>query len=80
MQTTRVLEHYIAGEWQHRSRDRWGEDVNPSDATQILAHVPLSDPANGDTCPGNARPPASNARASRDQAAYLGDGCHRLRV
>jgi acyl-CoA reductase-like NAD-dependent aldehyde dehydrogenase len=45
MQTTRVLEHYIAGEWQHRSRDRWGEDVNPSDATQILAHVPLSDPA-----------------------------------
>jgi len=29
--------------------------------------VPLSDPANGDTCPGDARPPATNVGAPGDR-------------
>ncbi len=45
MQSTRLLEHYIAGEWRHSRNEQWGEDVNPSDATHILAHVPQSEPA-----------------------------------
>ena len=41
------------------------------------AHVvPLSDPPNRNARPGDARPAAANLGASRDQAAYLGDGCH----
>lgn len=49
----------------------------PRDLLRNQTHVvPLSDPANGDTRPGNARPPAANVRASRDQATYLGHGCH----
>jgi hypothetical protein len=42
--------------------------------------VPLSDPANGDSSPGNARPPAANVGTPRDQASYLGHSCHRLQV
>ena len=43
------------------------------------AHVvPLSDPANRNTRPGNARPAAANLGAPGDQAAYLSDGSHGL--
>ena len=46
-----------------------------------LTHVvPLSDPTNCDTRPGNARPTAANVGTSRDQATYLADGRHRLQV
>ena len=42
-----------------------------------LTHVmPLSDPANGNSCPGYTRPPAAYVGASRDQAAYLGHRRH----
>lgn len=45
------------------------------------AHVvPLSNPANRDTRRGNARPAAANIGTPGDQAAYFGDGCHRLQV
>ena len=45
------------------------------------AHVvPLSDPANRYTRSGNAWPAAANLGASGDQAAYVGDTCHRLQV
>ena len=49
----------------------------PRDFLRNQTHVvPLSDPPNGDTRPGNARPPAANVRASRDQATDLGHGSH----
>ena len=51
------------------------------DLFRNLTHVvPLGDPANRDTRPGNARPAAANVGTSGDQAAYLGDSCHRLQV
>jgi hypothetical protein len=53
----------------------------PDDFFWNEAHVmPLSDPANGNTRPGNARPAAANLGTARDEAAYLGHGCHRFRV
>ena len=53
----------------------------PHDLLWNEAHVvPLSDPANGNTRPGNARPSAANLGTSRNQAAYLGDSCHQFRV
>jgi len=49
----------------------------PRDFFRNQTHVvPLSDSANRDTRPGNARPPTANVRASRDQTTYLGHGCH----
>lgn len=49
----------------------------PSDLFRNQAHVvPLSDPTNGNSCPGNARPPAANVRSPGDQAADLGYGSH----
>lgn len=53
----------------------------PHDLLRNQTHVvPLGDSANGDARPGNARPPAANVRASRDQATYLGHGCHAFQV
>src|SRR5690348_9174541 len=34
------LAHYVAGEWVAPRDEQWSADVNPSDATQILAQVP----------------------------------------
>jgi hypothetical protein len=49
----------------------------PSDLFRYQTHVvPLSDSADRDARTGNARPPAANLRASRDQATYLDHGCH----
>ncbi|HEY4384292.1 MAG TPA: aldehyde dehydrogenase family protein [Ktedonobacteraceae bacterium] len=45
MQNIRTLAHYIAGEWQNGSHGQWKDDLNPSDATQVLARVPLGGPA-----------------------------------
>ena len=39
--------------------------------------VPLSNPANGNAGPGNARSTAANFGTSREQAAYFSDRCHR---
>jgi alpha-ketoglutaric semialdehyde dehydrogenase len=40
MQESRRLSQYIAGEWRQSTGTQWGEDLNPSDATEVLAHVP----------------------------------------
>jgi acyl-CoA reductase-like NAD-dependent aldehyde dehydrogenase len=40
MVSTDTLAHYIAGEWITSKEEQWGEDINPSDATQVLARVP----------------------------------------
>jgi len=51
----------------------------PHDLLRNQSHVvPLGDSANGDARSGNARPPAANVRAPRDQATYL--GCHAFQV
>jgi len=53
----------------------------PYDLFRNKAHiVPYSNPANRDTCTGNARPPAPDLRAARNQATNLGCSCHRFPV
>lgn len=37
---TATLSHYVAGEWVDKSEGEYTEDVNPSNATQVLARVP----------------------------------------
>jgi aldehyde dehydrogenase (NAD+) len=37
---TATLSHYVAGEWLGASEGEYTEDVNPSDATEVLARVP----------------------------------------
>jgi acyl-CoA reductase-like NAD-dependent aldehyde dehydrogenase len=39
-----MLPHYIAGEWVAANDGEWTADVNPSDATQVLAHIPSGHP------------------------------------
>lgn len=39
------LSHYIAGTWKVPGDSEWTEDLNPSDATQTLALVPLGERA-----------------------------------
>jgi aldehyde dehydrogenase (NAD+) len=34
------LDHFIAGRWRPSAADRWITDVNPADATDVMAHVP----------------------------------------
>jgi hypothetical protein len=47
------------------------------DLFRNLTHVvPLSNPPNRNTRPSDARSAAANLGASRDQATYLGYGCH----
>ena len=71
----------VVGKSRMNLRQRQVPPERLYDLFRNLAHiVPLSDPANRDTRPGNARPTAANIGTSRDQAAYLGDGCHRLQV
>src|SRR2546429_1231740 len=41
--STTKLAHYVAGEWVTPRDEEWGIDVNPSDATQILAQIPRGD-------------------------------------
>jgi acyl-CoA reductase-like NAD-dependent aldehyde dehydrogenase len=41
--STTKLAHYVAGEWITPRDEEWGVDVNPSDATQILAQIPRGD-------------------------------------
>ncbi|GAC1373489.1 MAG: aldehyde dehydrogenase family protein [Ktedonobacteraceae bacterium] len=35
-----LLSHYIAGEWLQPKDEEWIDDLNPSDATHVLAQVP----------------------------------------
>ncbi|HEX6483961.1 MAG TPA: aldehyde dehydrogenase family protein [Ktedonobacteraceae bacterium] len=37
------LSHYIAGTWNVPGNSEWTEDLNPSDASQTLAQIPLGD-------------------------------------
>jgi hypothetical protein len=76
-----LLVGIVVGKSRMNLRQRQVTSERLYDLFWSLTHVvPLSDSMNGDTCPGNARPAAANLGAPRDQAAYLGDGCHRLRV
>ena len=34
------LRHFIGGTWTESRGDRWIHDVNPSDSTDVIAHVP----------------------------------------
>jgi aldehyde dehydrogenase (NAD+) len=34
------LRHFIGGSWTESRGDRWIHDVNPSDSTDVIAHVP----------------------------------------
>ena len=34
------LSHYIGGAWSQSGSDTWHPDVNPSDSTDVVAHVP----------------------------------------
>ena len=38
------LSHYIAGAWRQSQAETWHPDVNPSDAADIVAHVPVGTP------------------------------------
>jgi aldehyde dehydrogenase (NAD+) len=37
---TRLLSHYIAGEWLTPQDEQWSDDINPSNSKQVLARVP----------------------------------------
>ena len=37
------LSHYIAGEWLAVNGQEWTADINPSNATEVLAYVPPGD-------------------------------------
>src|SRR5579884_1082122 len=37
------LSHFVAGEWLTFNDQEWTSDINPSDATEVLARVPLAD-------------------------------------
>src|SRR5262249_47775675 len=43
MMSVHMLSHYVAGEWLSANEGEWTADVNPSDATQVLARVPSGD-------------------------------------
>src|ERR1035441_7412106 len=71
----------IVGKSRMHLRQRQVTSERLYDLFRNQAHVvPLSDPANRNTRPGNARPAAANLGALGDQAANLGDGRHRLQV
>src|SRR5262245_58807888 len=36
----KTLSHYVAGEWVTPAESAWTDDINPSDATQLLARIP----------------------------------------
>jgi acyl-CoA reductase-like NAD-dependent aldehyde dehydrogenase len=40
-----MLSHYVAGEWLAPGDEQWSDDVNPSDARQVLARVPRGEVA-----------------------------------
>lgn len=40
MTTTSTLAHYIAGQWSSEKQAHWGDDLNPSNATQVIARIP----------------------------------------
>lgn len=42
--SVQTLSHYVAGEWLTSNAGEWSADVNPSDATQVLAHIPQGQP------------------------------------
>jgi acyl-CoA reductase-like NAD-dependent aldehyde dehydrogenase len=39
------LSHYIAGEWLAANGQEWAFDLNPSNAAEVLARIPLGDAA-----------------------------------
>lgn len=43
--SSKILSHYVAGEWITPKEDDWSPDINPSDTTQVLARVPNGEPA-----------------------------------
>ena len=57
----------VVGKSRMNLRKRQVTSERLYDLFRNLTHVvPLNDPANGDTCPGDARPPAANLGTSRD--------------
>ena len=72
-----LLVGVIVGKSRVNLRQRQMTSERLYDLFWNLTHVvPLSDPANGDTRPGNTGPASANLGASRDQATYLRHGCH----
>ena len=59
------LRHFIGGTWIESRGDRWIHDVNPSDATDVIAHVPegVADDVAG------ARPAVASTAASATGAS-----------
>jgi aldehyde dehydrogenase (NAD+) len=41
---TLQLQQFIGGQWRASESDSWIDDVNPSDATDLIAHVPRGTP------------------------------------
>jgi acyl-CoA reductase-like NAD-dependent aldehyde dehydrogenase len=42
--SVKTLSHYVAGEWLNDNNEEWTADINPSDATQVLARIPSGHP------------------------------------
>ena len=38
------LAHFVGGAWRESGADRWHDDVNPSDPSDVVAHVPDATP------------------------------------
>ena len=38
------LRHFVDGDWRTSESDAWIPDLNPSDASDVLAHVPNGTP------------------------------------
>ncbi len=52
----KTLSHYIAGKWNTSTDKEWTDDINPSDARQVLARTP-----HGDTSSVNSAVEAANS-------------------
>src|SRR5260370_5709956 len=71
-----TLSHYIAGTWNTPSNSEWAADLNPSDATQTLAQIPLGDATVVDQAVEAAQQASISWRASTGPARA--DMLHRV--
>ena len=65
------LRHFIGGTWTESRGDRWIHDVNPSDSTDVIAHVPEGVADDVASAVNAASPALDGARPDRLQAPAL---------
>lgn len=70
---SRTLSHYIAGEWITPKDGQWSADINPSDASQVLAQVPRGTSENVEQAAAAAQTafPAWKAKTGTERAELM---------